>query len=322
MRNILQTTWRQIHNSTVTRLPKLLSGAELARSSWAKHIESYAEVSDVYKDFFEPLLADGRAFPYTVLTPSHERFIHRTSEKLVCAFENEIYILERNGNKFETQCYPLVGISYIEFGTALLASSIKICGMTSNGVHTSSTLRFNSVTDYLFTPILKRMRLATIDSAEVVQTSELEKFDHLIRVNYKFMNYAKHSLVGGEKVIYSVLQHEIRESMLTVLGKTYFRTISPTHISILTDRELIVIREEMTRRKEDRYGGIWVYIPLNRIISLSLSEKDNNLLELLIQLPENIQLELLFQVSARGEINQLMDRFKELPRGDRSKRLI
>jgi hypothetical protein len=93
------------------------------------------------------------------------------------------------------------------------------------------------------------------------------------------------------------------------------RTISATHMSILTDRELIVIREDATQRKEDRYGGIWNYIPLNKIISLSLSEIDNNLLVLLIQLPENIQLELLFQVSARGEINQLMNRFKELTTG-------
>ena len=310
MRNIVHMTWGQIHPSKIIGLPKL-SGAELARSSWAKHIEYYEDVPDIYKAFFEPLLAEGREFPYTVLTPSHERFIHKTSEKLICSTDHEIYILESNGNTFETQCYPLAGISYIEFRSALLASSIRICGMTDRDVHNSSHLKFNSVTDYLFSPILKKGRLVTFDTPYAVQNSELEKFDHLVKVNYKFMNYAKHSLLGGEKVIHSILQPEIRESMLTFLGKTYYRTIATTHMIILTDRELIVIQEETTRRKEDRYGGIWDYIPLNKIVSLSLSEKAGDLLGLTVQLPEDTSFELLFQTSAKEELDQLLTRFKE-----------
>jgi hypothetical protein len=305
-------TWGQAHTSTTTGLPKLLSAAELARSSWATRIESYAGVPDAYKSFFEPFHVEGEAFPYTVLTPSHERFIHRQSEKLISDFGHEIYILEKNGNAFQAQCFPVDGISYVEFRTALLASSIKICGMTRQGVYTSSTLIFNSITDYLFKPILKKARPVAIDSADRIRGSELEKFNHLVKVNYKFMNFAKHSLLGGEKVIQSILQPEIRERLLTFLGKTYYRTISPTHMSILTDRELIVIREDAARRKEDRYGGIWDYIPLNKIISLSMSEKADNLLVLIAKLPENTGFEFLFQVSAKEEIKQLLDRFREL----------
>jgi hypothetical protein len=308
MRNFLRTTWGHAHTSTITGFPKL-SGAELARSSWAKPIESYSEVPEVYKDFFAPFLAQGNAFPYTVLSPSHERFIHRTSEKLICEVENEIYVLERNANTFETQCYPLEGISYIEYRTALLASSIKICGVTSHGVYTSSTLKFNSVTDYLFTPIVKRVRHAKINSTKAVENTKPEEFDYLAKVNYKFMNYARHCLLRGETVIHSILQPEIRESVLTILGRTYYKTISPTHMSILTDGELIIIREEAGRRKEDRYGGIWDYIPLNKIISLSLSEKDSNLLLLSIQLSESVRLEFLFQGTVKEEVNQLLDRF-------------
>jgi hypothetical protein len=82
-------------------------------------------------------------------------------------------------------------------------------------------------------------------------------------------------------------------------------------MTILTDRELIVIREEATRRKEDRYGGIRDYIPLGKIVSLSLMEKDDNLLVLTIQLPGNSRFELLFQGSARGEVEQLLDQLKK-----------
>jgi hypothetical protein len=314
MRDILRTTWGRANASTAIGLPKL-SGTELARSSWAKPIESYATVPDIYKEFFYPFFIDGRAFPYTVLTPSHERFVHKTSEKLICDFENEIYVLEKNGNKFEAQRYPLDGINYVEFKTALLASSIKICGVTSHGVQASSTLIFNSVTDYLFAPILKRMRRAKTNSTRLAQNSKQEQFDYLIKVNYKFMNYARRSLMGGEKVLQSVLQPEIRERWVTFLRKAYFRTVSPTHMIILTDRELILIQEEVARRKEDRYGGIWDYIPLRKIESLSLREKDGKLLVLSIQLPGSIRLELLFEIFSRGEVNQLVVRFSELKAG-------
>ena len=173
--------------------------------------------------------------------------------------------MERNGSAFKTHCYPIDKISYVEFETALLASSFKICGMTSQGFHTSTTLIFNSITDYLFKPILKRARLITKESEGTDQSSELEKFEHLIKVNYKFMSFAKRSLLGGEKVIQYILQPEIRESILKFLRKPYYRTISLIHMCILTERELIVIQESVAQRKEDRYGGIWNYIPLNQI---------------------------------------------------------
>jgi hypothetical protein len=290
------------------------SADELTRSSWAKPITSYDDVPKVYKSFFEPFHADGQEFPYTVLTPSYERFIHRTTEKLICVWDHEIYILERSGNTFETQCYPFGQISCIEFRTILLDSYIKLSGITQHGDPGSATLKFNSVTDYLFTPILKKIRLATVDPGDTAQSSESEKFDYLVRSNYKFMNYAKRSLLGGEKVIHAILQPEIRSRAFTFLGMTYHRTISPAHMSILTDRELIIIREEARRIGAERYGGIWDYIPLNKIVTLSLSEKDNNLLSLSIRLPENACLEFLFLASAKQEINQLLDKFREWER--------
>ena len=311
MRNKMRMTWGQAHTSKTARMPKLLNPADLTRSSWAKPIKSYTDVPDVYKEFFDSLHIEGQAFPYTVLTPSYEKFIHKTTEKLISDFDHDIFVLEKNGNTFETRCYPIDGISYVEFRTALLASSFMICGMIGQGKHTSSTLKFNSVTDYLFTPILKRVRCIPVEFGNVNQSAELSKFDRLVDVNFKFMNLAKHSLLEGEKVIQFIIQPEIQESLLTFLGKTYYRTISPTHMCILTDRELIMIREDVVRLKEDRYGGIWIYIPLNKIMYLSVSEQADELLVLTVQLPEDIRFELLFQTSAGKELNQLLGRFKE-----------
>lgn len=312
LRNKLRLPWGQRPVSSIAEIPKLLHPAELTKFSWATHIKSYADVPDVYKDFFEPILADGCAFPYTVMTPSYERFIHTTTEKLISDFGHDIYILERKGDSFEIQCYPVDRISYVEIRTALLASSFTICGMTNRGVHTSTTLKFNTVTDHLFTPILKRARPLPVNSKNVTQGTEIEKFNCLAEVNFKFMNFAKRSLLEGEKVIQFILQPEIQEELLTILKKTFYRTISATHMCILTKRELILIREDATQRKDDRYGGFWNYIPLEKITTLSVNQKSNDLLGLTVQLPESTCFELLFQVSAKDEINRLLNQYKEL----------
>lgn len=302
--------WKWFRTLSVARMPTL-TAFEQTRMSWAKRIESYAAVPTVYKDFFNPLQAVGRVFPYTVLTPSYEGFLHKTTEKLICDVDDEIYVLERSGNTFDVCSYPLTGIDYVEVCTVLLDSRVTISGMTKDEAPSTSTLKFNTVTDYLLAPIVKRIRLVTVDSPGEVQSSESEKFDHWVNVNYKFMNYAKRSLLGGEKVVHAILQPEIRRSMLMILGKTYYRTIAPTHMSILTNRELIMIREETRKSGNDRYGGIWQYIPLHKVMALSVSEKDGGLLALAIQLPHTTQFEYLFQPSAQQELDQLVIKFYE-----------
>jgi hypothetical protein len=314
MHDILRVIGRKSRKPGTVGVPELSAG-EQTKLTWARVIESYDNVPEAYKGFFDPLLASGQVFPYTVLAPAFETFGYRITEKLVCALDREIHVLERNGNTFKVQSYPLDGISYVEVRTVLLDSRIKISGVTKQGVPTSSIVRFNSVTDYLFTPILRRIRLKAVDSKDAVRGSESEKFDQWIKSNYKFMNFARHSLLGGEKVIHAMLQPEIRASRFTFLGRTFYRTISPTHVSVLTDRELIMIREEAVQGRRDKYGGTWDYIPLNKIIALTLSAKDDNLLALSIQLPENERLEYLFQVSMKAELDQLLDRFRELTSG-------
>jgi hypothetical protein len=311
-RNILGMSWRRIRTLPIGGLLKPLSDAELTKSSWAICIKSYADVPEIYKSFFEALIAGGRAFPYTLLTPSYERFIHKTTEKLISDFGHDIYVLERKGDAFGIQCYPVDGISYVELRTALLASSFTICGMTNQGVHTSSTLKFNTVTDHLFTPILKRARPVPVVAKNDDQSAETEKFNCLADVNLKFMNLARHSLLEGEKVLQFILQPEIQERFLTFLKKDYYKTVSATHMSILTERELILIREDAAQRKEDRYGGIWDYIPLNKIASLSVSEKAGDLVQLTVGLSEGSSFELLYPTSAKEELHQLLTRFKEL----------
>lgn len=301
---------QQLRWIALSRLP-MINAAELTKSSWARPIKSLAHVPDLYRECFATYLSENTVFPYTILAPAFERFIHKTTEKLICDTGAEIVILERTGNGFEALRFPLDSIWHVEHRTMLLDSSIKICGSTAQGTPASSTIRFNTITDYLFMPILERIRLAAIPSQRVTDGSEAEKFNYLVRTDYKFMNYAKRSLAGGEKVIHFLHQPEIRENLWTVLGRTHYRTVFPTCMIILTDRELIVIRENEARGAKSKYGGNWDYIPLNRIETLSLSETNGRLLVLSILLPGEEQIQIHFRDSLRPEIGQFLAHFRQ-----------
>lgn len=290
--------------------PTMGALAERTRASWARHIPTYAAVPPAYRAFFEPLQAAGQDLPHAVLAPSYEGFLHRATEKLVFALGQEIHVLEKAGNTFQAHCFPLPAISYVEFRAVLLDAHVKICGLADRGTPACCTIRFNAVGDYLFRPIVETIRRAAIGAGETDLGWEREGFEHLIRVNYKFMSYARHSLLPGEKVVRSILQPEIREGVLTLLGRIYHRTISPTHMTILTDCELVTIREEQ-RPGKDRYGGVWTYIPLKKIVALSLAEQEGGLLRLSIELPAGASLDSLFEASARQELEQLIEGVEE-----------
>ncbi|MBI5951354.1 MAG: hypothetical protein HY865_06835 [Chloroflexi bacterium] len=320
MRHLLPTALKQLRNGDVHWKPAL-SAAEQTRLTWAKAIQSHASIPAVYREFFESRFTGGMPFPYTVLAPVRNDFFHKTTEKLVVHSGREINILENLGDAYKLYVYPFEKISYVEVGVVLLDAYIKISGVTSEGNPDSITIKFNSVTDHLFTPILKAIRLAATGHEETSQDNEEGKFDHLSRLNFKFMSYAQRSLLAGEKVLQFVLQPEIQTPLITLPGWTYYKILSPTHMSILTDRELIMIREdELKSRDIGRYGGFWDYIPLNKIVALNLTHMDNNLLTLSIQLSENTRLGFLFEPSTKPELHQLLDHFDKLSAAHRGKR--
>jgi hypothetical protein len=306
------------------RPPKLtfLTADEQTRRSWAKLLKSYDEVPDVYQDFLKTL--PGGALPYMVLTPSYEGFISRTSERLVCSFSNKVFIAEKQRDGVIPTCYSFEDINYIEVATILLKAWIKISGVAGNGVLTSSMLMFNSVTDYLFAPLLERIRPAVHDAGGADLSSERAKFEYLKNLNFKFMNYARRSILPGEKVLHTILQPAIRVQIFRLLDMPFARTISPAHITILTDKELITIQNEATKRwdKPVEYGGIWKYIPLNRITAVSLAQREDNLLVLSIHLCASDRLDVLFATSNEHELRLFLEQIEGLLPGSSARRMM
>ena len=140
---------------------------------------------------------------------------------------------------------------------------------------------------------------------------EKEKLDYLSTLNFKLMNFGRSSLVRGETILQIILQPEIRKPIFAMLGNIFQKTISPAHLVILTDHELILIQDVAHGRnsRQPQYGGIWHYIPLRSIRSLTCSETENDWLTLSITVSSDKVIEKLFSVSSQLELEQLCAHF-------------
>jgi len=290
-----------------------LTGARQTMASWSKIIESYEAVPNIYKSYLKSYTGEGKIFPYTILSPALEKFLLKTTEKLVFERDDAIHILERAGNRIVEKSYPYKNVSLLEVGNILLSSWMVVSGITSEGVHSSSTIDFNAATgERLFSVFLKKMRPASLDADESAFAAEKNKFDALADSNFKFMNYGRASLVYGEKVLQIILQPKIREPLWKFAGWTIHRTVSLAHLTILTDKELILIRDD--ERGEEikgvKYGGVWQYIPLKSIRSITLVDAPNSRLSLTITLSSGDTIKKVFNVSRQPELEQFRDKIK------------
>ena len=311
---------RRSAGSLITRIKEslpLLAADEQTRLSWLKVVRSYAEAPEVYRSSFTALVGD-RPFPYSVLTPSFAGFMNREPEKLVCYLDGKIYVWEEVTGGLSCIGYAIKDISYVEVGKALLQAWVKISGLADNGRPSSAEFKFNTTTDYLFTPIVNKIRSAPDDAPEIDPNPERSKFNYLNRTNLKLTNYAKRSLLLDETVEAIILQPEIRDELIKLFGNALFRAVCLAHLSILTDRELILIQDGTGQRwgGDIRYGGVWHYVPLDKITTIALTGPADNLLTMSVQLPESDNLTALFSVSNQQEVDNFLRQIAALRAGE------
>jgi hypothetical protein len=104
-------------------------------------------------------------------------------------------------------------------------------------------------------------------------------------------------------------------SIVSAFGRSLGRTVSPTHAIILTERELISIREVLHPGDQERYGGVWDYVPLPRIAGLSISRNAKGLLSLAVPLRGDAGLDLIYEASAEKDLEALVAKISEIRQG-------
>lgn len=292
-------------------------GTHRSMSTWSQIVESYEAIPVGFKSACRPLLANIQPFPYVVFAPVISGFRRKAPEQLICEVDDTFYLWERMGSQVTATAYPLPHISMMEVGHILLYSWITISGMTREGTAAASTIPFNTVSTPYFEPFVNRVRPAADDADEVEWQAEKDKFNYLETASYKFMNYARKSLAPGEKVIQTVWQPKIRKPILTLFGRSFYRTLSLAHLAVLTDKEVIFIGDDPRLRevKGGHYGGIWQYVPLHHIVSVSLTEQADDLWALSLDLVYgDYHLNKVFAAANQHEIGQFRDTLAHLTR--------
>jgi hypothetical protein len=225
-------------------------------------------------------------------------------------------VWERADTRVISKAYPMKSIYSLELGSVLLFSWLTISGLTSDGAVNSTTIAFNTVTRRFLSPFIKQLRPVPAIVDEADWQVELAKFDYLSSSYFKFMNYARESLVRGDKVIGSIMQPKIRKLIFTLFGQKFYRDFVLSHLALLTDREAIFIREDENsaeiKGKGERYGGVWQYIPLRNIAASEIIDSENGLLTLSMQLAVGGQwLYKTFEASSRKELEDFQRKLNQ-----------
>jgi hypothetical protein len=285
-----------------------MTGARQTMMSWARVIDSFETLPDIYRNSLQTLTENFEPFPFIVLVPPQAGdWKRKPIERLLCDINNTFYILENADNQVVTTGYRYQDINRLELGNILLYSWFSINGKTIAGNNTISTVEFNEASLRHFEPFLRKMRPAPGIPNPSELIGEKSKLEYLLTENYKYLNFAQQSLVSGEKVIQSLYQSQINQPGLKVLGRTLYHSRSLAHLTILTDREVILIgdAEGISEKKRNKYGGIQCYIPLRSLDSVSVEEEPGDLLRLIFHVSPDEKIAKIFAVSRLQEIDNL-----------------
>ncbi|GAK51241.1 hypothetical protein U14_02484 [Candidatus Moduliflexus flocculans] len=266
--------------------------------SWTRILTSLDEVPETFRAGFPP----NAAFPYTILLPEDRlSFLQKRREHLLCMYDDQIVVMESGRDQVNVTPYKMQDILYLEHGRELLHSWVKI--VSASG---SSTVSFNTVTIRHFEPIFEKIRPKAITTAK---EKDWSAFDYLSAVNYKFMNLGRQSVRTGEHVVGTVYQPDRCVRTVTLFHKTLLKQYATGHLSILTENELIVIRQtkRMKTGEQNIYGGIFLYIPLRQIQDLSFADDEKKSLRVMtVSLADKVKLSAEF---ARD--NEELEAFQE-----------
>jgi hypothetical protein len=242
--------------------------------TWARKLTSYEEVPSGFQEVFPEYTSQ---FPYTVLIPEEQLspFHNKRGARLLCLDEDQLVSIEAVRGKAVATSYPLDMITYLEHGRVLLKSWLKI-----SSPWRSTTIAFNTTSEQVFTPIIEAIR-PDVRYGEPEQLrqaqhqQELSRLGYLWKRDFKYFNLGTQSILPGEKVLETVYQPDIHLTTLNMFKRPVFSKILTGHLTVLTDKELILIRESNRTKspKKSLYGGIFTYIPLHQIKRIFFEDK-------------------------------------------------
>jgi hypothetical protein len=233
---------------------------------WEVLIDSHVKLPEFFKMVFKNINVAEETFPYTVYLPKDKNPFTKRNDTIVSIFNEKLHIYEKVNDAINEVMFNFKDIDCIERGCVLLHSWLKITGL-SEGKLISYKMDFNTVTEKLFIDLVNLIRFSKREYNRLIDTEELSKLDYINKMNYKIYSYSIESLTKGEKIVCSIFQSEIFKR----INRFSKRKLSPNYSIILTDKELIVVKEEQSKSKtRENYGVVFSFLPIENINKISL----------------------------------------------------
>ncbi len=292
----------------------LLTGARQTMAAWSKVLESREEIPAIYQAHFERYFAVGAPFPFVVWMPSLNRHTGWTTETLICDTPDALYIFEKHGTQVSALSYSYEDVYSVEDGNILLDAWLMVSGRTQGGEKRVTTLTFNMTSKRHFEGILHKLRGFPQEAGANDLSAQKDKFNSLSDRSFKLMNYGRESLLPGETVQRFVFQPGIKNPFFSIFGMTFYKPASLAHMVVSTDRELILIQETGDDKEMSpaRYGGIWQYIPLHCVDSVTVEETAKDRVKLLIRCQPDAVIEKVFDPSNLVELESFSKDLQKL----------
>lgn len=283
-------------------------------ASWSQLVESYGALPRPFQSACRTVLAEAEPFPYVIFAPALPGGRRKTNAHVIAEVGDTLHIWEQSGDQIQATAYRMADICLVEEGHILLYSWLTLRGVTLDGEAAVTTIPFNTVSTPYFLRFINRFRPGETAVSQADWQSELTKFDFLDTLNYKFMNFARDSLLPGQTVQNLVWQPRLRQPIFTLFGRSLYRTRVLPHLTILTAEELIFIGEDprATEVRGERHGGVWQYAPLRHIAEATVSEDDDLLVLSLRLSPGDHRLEKRFAAAQEPELTRLQSAWQAL----------
>ena len=274
-------------------------------SKWATIIGKFDDIPNCFRRYLEPGL-NNDDLPYVILAPEYRWGRRKTNEKMIYIYEERINYIERNNQGIIHKVYLLSDVIQIEHGKVLLYSWIKISAYI-NGMLDFFVVEYNTVTEPLFIRVINTIRTSVSTQNPFIANQVKINTAKIDLLEYKFKNYIQYCLLPGSEIISFVFQEEIRKRYLGF----FYKNISPTHLVLLTDKELIIIKEDNKMTKSTRsYGQIYHYVPLEKIKLVKVNRDSGaDIITLEIQLIHEAQVLIKYEPYQEYTLSQMKNLF-------------
>lgn len=266
--------------------------------SWARVIDDYEDIPEFYREHFAAFSLECANPPYTVFAPPDRSFGRKQNARIICVTGDAIRIYEKYRKQLSCTVFPVRDIQYIETGSILLYSWIRIIGVTGEGLADISWT-FNTSTEPVFFPVIDKAR--RLKTPAGITT---DRFDPLLSLGYKYLNMAKSAVSPGEEALAFIMQPEIKEPRFTFFGRTFYKTLVPSGAVILTARELILLSVNADRSLKS--GGTKRFIPLDKITGVSAAPSGEGSAKCTLHLPQGGSVQIGLESAKLEELNAML----------------